>query len=335
MGKQRGKRKASKRPTTQHEQVSSPVPNQAQGRVITRYGSEVIIETDTGEQVRATTRRKLEHVACGDYVEWQPEEQGNASVTAILPRNNVLSRPDFRGKLKNIAANIDVLVVVSSWRPAPQFEMLDRYLIAAHRLPCAILIVMNKSDLQAELATPEQTTCLQEYRDIGYDVVHVQARTPDSENVGDKAGIQALLPHLAGKTAAFVGQSGVGKSSIIAQLMPEQDIRIGTIGDTGEGRHTTTAAHLYHVPEQLVAGASLIDSPGVRDFSLPPLEASDLQQGYPEFTAFAGQCRFNNCTHQHEPGCVIKAQAEQGTIPKYRYQRYLAMLKTASDGRKQ
>lgn len=320
MGKQR---KAAKQ--------RAPTADLSQGRVITRYGSEVIIETETGEQVRATTRRKLEHVACGDYVQWQPEEQGNASVTEILPRNNVLNRPDFRGKLKNIAANIDVLVVVSSWRPAPQFEMLDRYLIAAHRLPCATVIVMNKADLHPALATPQQDACLQEYRDIGYEVVHLQARTPDSENVGDQAaGIQALLPHLAGKTAAFVGQSGVGKSSIIAQLLPEQDIRIGTIGDTGEGRHTTTAAHLYHVPERMVAGASLIDSPGVRDFSLPPLEVSDLQQGYPEFTDFAGQCRFNNCTHQHEPGCVIKEQAKQGFIPTHRYQRYLTMLKNTT-----
>lgn len=330
MGKQRGKRKTSQQPVNH---TSSPASEQAQGdvgRVITRYGSEVIIETETGEQVRATTRRKLEHVACGDEVQWQPEEQGNASVTAILPRRNVLSRPDFRGKLKNIAANLDLLVVVSSWRPAPQFEMLDRYLVAAHRLPADTLIVMNKSDLQSELATAEQEACLQEYRAIGYDVVHTQAC--DNQNAAE-TGINDLLPYLAGKTAAFVGQSGVGKSSIIAQLMPEQDIRIGTIGDTGEGRHTTTAAHLYHVPEQLVTGASLIDSPGVRDFSLPPLEVSDLQQGYPEFTAYAGQCRFNNCTHQHEPGCVIKAQAEQGVLPKYRYQRYLAML-AASDGRK-
>ena len=118
------------------------------GRVISRFGAELILATQDGEHIRCTTRRKLDNAASGDYVRWQKEAQGNAVVTAIEPRKNVLSRPDFRGKIRVIAANIDVLIVVSSWRPQPSWEMLDRYLVAAEQLPAEVIIVMNKADLR-------------------------------------------------------------------------------------------------------------------------------------------------------------------------------------------
>ncbi|PID34084.1 MAG: ribosome small subunit-dependent GTPase A, partial [Thiotrichales bacterium] len=261
------------------------------GRVISRFGAELILATESGEQLRATTRRKLEHIACGDYVQWQKKAQGNASVTAILPRTNVLSRPDFRGRLRAVAANIDLLIVVSSWRPEPNREMLDRYLIAASQLPAEALIVMNKADLREEYATPEDEQWLEEYSRIGYPVIHANARTGQ--------GIENIRAALGDKTAIFAGQSGVGKSSLIACLLPEASIRVGSIGETGEGRHTTTVARLYPLGE-----GALIDSPGVRDFALPPLDPAELQFGYPEFAAYHGMCKFNNCTHQHEPGCA-------------------------------
>lgn len=289
------------------------------GRVITRYGSELILETASGEPLRCTTRRKLEHVACGDYVRWQAEQQGNASVLAILPRKNVLERPDFRGKLRAVAANIDILLVVSSWRPEPNWEMLDRYLVAAHLLPAEVLIVFNKADLRDSAHHAEHEACLKEYLDIGYKVVHTQANQAE--------GLAEIEEAIQGKTAIFAGQSGVGKSSLISQLVPEEDIRVGSIADTGEGRHTTTVSSLY----QLAGQASLIDSPGVRDFPLPKLTISQLQAGYPEFTRFAGECRFNNCTHQHEPGCAIKTALAMGELPPRRYQRYLTLLKSQSN----
>ena len=284
------------------------------GRVISRFGAELIIATEKGEHLRCTARRKLEHVACGDYVEWQQEAQGNASVTAIRPRENVLSRPDFRGRLRAVAANIDLLIIVSSWRPEPNWEMLDRYLVAVRQLPAEALIVMNKSDLRGEYATQEDEACLEEYSRIGYQVVHANAKTGQ--------GIDEIRGALGDKTAILAGQSGVGKSSLIACLLPEESIRIGSIADTGEGRHTTTVAKLYPI----IGKGALIDSPGVRDFALPPLNPAELQSGYPEFAAFEGLCKFNNCSHRHEPGCAIKAAVHSNDLPPRRYQRYLNLL---------
>lgn len=284
------------------------------GQVITRFGAELLVETETGVLVRCTARRKLEHVACGDHVQWEQQAQGNAVVTKILPRRNVLERPDFRGKPRAIAANIDLLVVVTSWQPAPVWEMLDRYLIAARRLQTDVLIVMNKADLRASHASAEAEACLEEYQQVGYPVLHISA--------DQQQGVDTILDAIQGHTAIVVGQSGVGKSSIAAQLLPHENIRVGDIAETGEGRHTTTSATLYRLP----SGGSLIDSPGVRDFGLSGLDFATLQAGFPEFSPFLGECRFNNCTHNHEPGCAIKTAAQEGRLPARRFARYLGLL---------
>jgi len=283
-------------------------------RVMTRFGADVMIKTSTGEVLRGTPKRKLEHIACGDYVEWEANAQGNATIHAILPRTNVLARPDFRGKLKALASNIDLVVVVMSWRPAPHWELLDRYLVATQLLPAQALIVMNKADLQTQYATAHDLQCLAEYQAIGYSVLSTQAE--------QGIGIEHLKAQLTQKTTIVVGQSGVGKSSIAAQLLPESAIRIGAIGDTGEGRHTTTNAMLY----DLLAQGCLIDSPGVRDFGLGEISAEQLQQGYIEFSTYRHACRFSNCTHAHEPQCAVKAAVTAQQLPPQRYQRYLNLL---------
>jgi ribosome biogenesis GTPase len=288
-------------------------PSSGIGQVITRFGADLLVETDHSELLRCTTRRKLE-VACGDRVQWERQAQGNAAVTRLLPRRNVLERPDFRGKARAIAANIDLLIVVTSWQPAPVWEMLDRYLIAARRLPADVLLVMNKADLRASHASAEAESCLAEYVKIGYPILHVSA--------DHKEGISGILNAIQDRTAIVVGQSGVGKSSIAIQLLPDEVIRVGTISDTGEGRHTTTSATLYRLP----AGGALIDSPGVRDFGLVGLDFATLQAGFPEFSPYLGECRFNNCTHNHEPGCAIKAAVQAGSLPPRRFARYLSLL---------
>lgn len=286
------------------------------GQVIIRFGADVLIETADGELLRCTARRKLDNLASGDRVQWERQAQGNAAVTALLPRQNVLERPDFRGRLRPVAANIDLLIVVTSWQPAPLWEMLDRYLIAANRLHADVLLVMNKADLRATHATPEAEACLAEYVQIGCDVLHVAA--------DQNQGIADILTAIRGRTAIVVGQSGVGKSSIATQLLPDTDIRVGTISETGEGRHTTTSAMLYRLP----TGGALIDSPGVRDFGLIGLDFATLETGFPEFRPFLGECRFHNCSHNHEPNCAIKAAVSAGKIPPRRFARYLSLLAT-------
>jgi ribosome biogenesis GTPase len=286
------------------------------GQVITRFGADVLIETANGEILRCTARRKLDNLASGDRVQWEGQAQGNAAVTALLPRQNVLERPDFRGRLRPVAANIDLLIVVTSWQPAPLWEMLDRYLIAANRLRADVLLVMNKADLRPTHASKEAEACLAEYVQIGCTVLHVAA--------DQNQGIADILSAIRGRTAIVVGQSGVGKSSIATQLLPDTDIRVGSISDTGEGRHTTTSAMLYRLP----TGGSLIDSPGVRDFGLIGLDFATLETGFPEFRPFLGECRFHNCSHNHEPGCAIKAAVTAGKIPPRRFARYLNLLST-------
>lgn len=286
------------------------------GRVITRFGADLLVETAHGERLRCTTRRKLSHAASGDRVQWEKRAQGNAAVTRILPRTNVLERPDFRGKLRPIAANIDLLVVVTSWQPKPVWETIDRYLIAARRLPAEVLLVMNKADLRATHASAEDEACLQEYHQAGFTTLHAAADAAQ--------GMDAIRAAIAAQTAIVVGQSGVGKSSIAVQLLPEASIRVGEIADTGEGRHTTTTATLYPLP----SGGALIDSPGVRDFGLTGLDFAALEAGFPEFAPFLGDCRFHNCTHNHEPGCAIKTAVAAGRIPPRRFQRYLGLLES-------
>ncbi len=298
--------------TENHSHPASTAPEN--GQIITRFGADFLVETASAELLRCTARRKLDHLACGDYVQWERQAQGNAAVTAMLPRRNVLERPDFRGRLRPIAANIDLLIVVASWQPAPVWETLDRYLIAANRLPADVLLVFNKADLRSSLASAEAEICLAEYQRIGIPILHVSAK--------QQQGIQPILEAIQGRTAIVVGQSGVGKSSLAMQLLPETDIRVGTISETGEGRHTTTSATLYRLP----SGGSLIDSPGVRDFGLTGMDFATLETGFPEFRPFLGECRFHNCTHNHEPGCAIKAAVQSGQLPPRRFSRYLSLL---------
>lgn len=291
-------------------------PAHGTGQVITRFGAELIVETTSGELLRCTTRRKLDQLAAGDYVQWQAQSQGNAAVTQLLPRRNVLERPDFRGRLRAIAANIDLIIVVSSWQPLPNWELIDRYLIAAQRLDADVLLVMNKADLHEAFARESDLACMQEFMRIGYPMVSVSAEL--------QQGMDDIKQAIAGCTAIVVGQSGVGKSSIAAQLLPQADIRIGAIAETGEGRHTTTSAMLYRLP----SGGNLIDSPGVRDFGFTDLDFATLEQGFVEFKPWLGECRFNNCTHHHEPGCAIKEAAQQGKLPAERFARYRNLLTT-------
>jgi len=234
-------------------------------------------------------------------------------VTAILERHGVLSRPDFNGREKALAANLDRIVVVLAVEPEPSDYLLDQYLIAAEGIGIGIetLIVFNKADLAPTDRSPPWDA-FAHYAAIGYPLLPVSTRTGE--------GMGRLLDELAGHTCILVGQSGVGKSSLIQTLLPDQDIQVGRLSEaTGLGRHTTSAATLYRLP----GGGELIDSPGVRSFRLGPLSREAMEQGFREFRPLLGQCRFRDCLHDQEPDCAIRDGVAQGRIHPRRLANFL------------
>jgi ribosome biogenesis GTPase len=184
---------------------------------------------------------------------------------------------------------------------------------------------MNKSDLAEEHATEADWESMKIYEKLGYPVLHINAISGK-----DGEGIQELLARMNNKTSIFSGRSGVGKSSIANQLLPDIDITVGIISDSGEGKHTTTTANLYQLPDHNNSHGYLIDYPGVRDYALGDISPQLLSEGYVEIYDVALQCRFNNCTHDHEPGCAVRSAVENNEISKERYQRYLQALKNLS-----
>ncbi len=288
------------------------------GRVITRFGAELLVENTKNNpekpHVRCTAKRKFDNIVCGDFITWHHNQHGNASVDDLLERYNALTRPGYRARPRTIAANIDQLVIVNSWLPETSWDLVDRYLIAANLLNAQAIIVMNKSDLAEEHATEADWKAMKTYEEIGYPVLQLNAHTGE--------GIEQLKKYMDDKTSIFSGRSGVGKSSIANRILPESDITVGNISDSGEGKHTTTTATLYHLENK----GYLIDSPGVRDHALGDLSAQELADGYIEFGKYQNDCRFHNCTHDHEPRCAIRAAVENHEISEERYLRYIDAL---------
>ena len=289
------------------------------GRVITRFGAELLVENPDKDSdqtpIRCTAKRKFDSIVCGDFISWHHNLHGNASVDDLLPRNNALTRPGYRGRPRTIAANIDLLVVVNSWLPETSWNLVDRYLIAAEQLNAEAVIVMNKSDLAQTQATDEDWAAMKAYQAIGYPVLEMNAMTGE--------GIAELSKLMQNKTSIFSGRSGVGKSSIANKILPESDILTGLISGSGEGKHTTTTATLY----DLENSGYLIDSPGVRDYALGDISEADLAEGYIEFVQYQDACRFHNCTHDHEPKCAIRNAVDENKINKDRYLRYIDALR--------
>lgn len=284
------------------------------GVVVARLGRQADVEDATAPHalVRCHIRANIESLVAGDRVAWCAE--GDAGVVlAVENRSSVLQRPDAQGRLRPLAANLDHIVVVLAPEPQPHPTLLDRYLVAAEDAGIAATILLNKSDLHETCAAI--APLLAPYTVIGYPVLHASARA--------SGGLDALHAALAGHTTAFVGQSGVGKSSLIATLLPDADLRIGRLSTAeAKGRHTTTTARLYHLPQ----GGVLIDSPGIRDFSLAFLDAARTARGFREFRPFLGSCRFRNCVHRDEPGCALREAVARAAVGEARYRSYLQIL---------
>jgi len=283
------------------------------GQVITQHGATAIVEDDQGKLYHCKIRRTLGRLVCGDKVQFQTENDDSAVVIALEQRSSVLERPLNNGQSRLVAANITHIVVVMAVAPPFSEALIDRYLVIAELMRIQPIIVLNKTDLldaQSHASTMKLLAC---YVDAGYTVLET--------SVKDEHGLDTLCEQLQSHTSILVGQSGVGKSSLVKALLPDIEIKIGALKNTLHGRHTTSTSVLYRLPN----GGKLIDSPGVRDFGVWHLEANQLARGYREFTKWLDQCRFSNCSHTHEPGCAVHAAADQGDINPDRYQRYLAM----------
>lgn len=290
----------------------APVAREA--LVLVAYGGHGIVQTEDGEKRPAKFRRAVGRPICGDRVRVGQADAASLVVEALLPRRNCFMRGDAKGRAQPVAANLDQVLIVVAARPAPSQDILDRYLLAVHSLGIEPVIVHNKVDL------PPQDVAgvlgrLDGYAELGYAIIPTSCKTDP--------GVSALAERVRGATSILVGQSGVGKSSLIHALLPDLDIQVGELSRvTGKGTHTTTTTTLYAVPGH----GHLIDSPGVWEYGLWTLEDRDIALGYPEFSACQGLCRFNDCLHAGEPGCAVRAAVERGEIKQWRYAAYRRLL---------
>ncbi|MDF2178711.1 small ribosomal subunit biogenesis GTPase RsgA [Aliiglaciecola sp. CAU 1673] len=297
------------------EQLGEPLA----GLVVGRFGQHADVEDDEGTVYRCNIRRTIGSVVCGDKVKFRPGKDLSLNVSgvieAVAERQSVLTRPDFYDGIKPVAANIDQIIVVSAVLPALSLNIIDRYLVASEDVEIAPLLLLNK----VEMLSKEQRQVVEEslalYRQIGYQVLLVSCKTGE--------GIDELAALLKDKTSVFVGQSGVGKSSLINKLLPGAEEAIGDVSDnSGLGQHTTTAAKLLRFP----GGGNLIDSPGVREFALWHLPAERVTWCFKEFRDFLGGCKFRDCKHGDDPGCLIREAVQQGKISQERFDSYHKIL---------
>ena len=298
-----------------------PQPEASQeGRVISSHGRDAVVEDAARRQVHCRLQGRKLSAVCGDAVRWIAADTEGAAglITEIRPRRTELARMNLRGQSEVVAANLTQLVSVIAPLPAPDLGLCDRYLAAAEWAGLKACVVANKSDL------PEARTLLADaldgYAALGYAVVWASKRAP--------GGASELALRLKGETSVLVGQSGVGKSSLINLLVPGVEALVQEISLAAEtGKHTTSVASLYQLP----SGGDLIDSPGVRDFA-PPLPAPrGIASGFREIERVAPQCRFKDCMHLREPGCAVAAATSAGEILARRVTSYRQLVNQAEE----
>lgn len=294
---------------------------QESGVVISRYGQHADVEDDKGNILRCNIRRTLNSLVCGDKVLWRrakvTENQMQGVIEAVHDRTSVLTRPDFYDGVKPVAANIDQIIIVSAVLPDFSPNIIDRYLVATEDVEIEPVLLLNKTDLLNDEQQADIEHYIDIYRKIGYQFHLVSNKT--------QQGIEEIQALLADRVSIFVGQSGVGKSSLTNSLLPTSNIETREVSQNSRlGVHTTTVARLYHFP----SGGELIDSPGIREFGLWHLEPDRVTWCFKEFRDHLGGCKFRDCKHLDDPGCLIRQAVDDGKIHQHRYDNYHRILQS-------
>lgn len=287
-------------------------PHYHEGIVITRFNKHAEIEDAKGQRFYCSIRANIDSLVAGDNVIWQALTPSQGVILSRYPRRSVLGRTDKRHQHKPIAANITQLLVVLAAKPIPNWSLLDSYVVMAENLKLQLTIILNKIDLPCESIRDE---FLSYYTSLGYSVVLTSCT--------NQVGYPQLKERLQEQLSVFVGQSGVGKSSLIANILPHEIIQTAAISLQSElGCHTTSNSRLYHLP----SGGALIDSPGVREFSLGQMSSSDILYGFREFRLLAQRCQFRNCKHYDSPGCALLDTIQDDPACQRRYENLIKML---------
>jgi len=282
--------------------------------VLVGHGGESVVQAEDGALHRCLTRRRTGRAVCGDSVEWRPETAGTGIIERILPRRNELTRTNYRGKARVLAANLDCLMAVIAPEPKPDPELVDRYLVVAHSLDVEALVILNKRDL-LDAEEDMEDALLSPWQGLGHPTIGVSSLRGD--------GLDGLRQWIGARTGILVGQSGVGKSSLINVMVPDRSARTRALSEaSGLGRHTTTETTLYDLP----GGGALIDSPGIRILRLGHLSPDSIALGFRDFQPYLGRCRYRDCSHREEPGCAIVEASRRGLIDQRRLASYHALL---------
>jgi ribosome biogenesis GTPase len=291
-------------------------------RVIAVFGRNLLVRDAAGRELEARTFGKRLTVVCGDDVRCEADSRhGEVHVVEALPRKSALYRSNTRGGSEAIVANVSQLLIVLAPRPVPDLFVVDRYLSAAESAQVKPILVLNKCELTID---EDLRAELDAFSDVGYPLLNCSVRS--------NLGLEELLRACSGAVSALVGQSGVGKSSLLKHMVPEAEIAIGTLDREDEGKHTTTASRMFDLP----LGGQLIDSPGVRDFAPAIQQLEPHYLGFAEVERRAANCRFADCKHLKEPGCAVRDALHPRRYESYRRLRrmYEDLTEARGPGRK-